>query len=247
MGHHAGEQCELSRRKWDFTGITEAQQLGSAVHPLAPREDPQTPSYVHITDRLAARYVCEGGAYRHPVCVWGASKEKNWILRSLGPVNSSTAPRQQTTREGGQTRGWTAERSGAARDYCRSAINHPTAENGVIAPDSKWHTSVSSVLSWCLPLCPTLSIIVNITQCQRQHPCLVCTTRWSYTHHDRGISVSSVGYVQPCPSYEITGLCLLRLSNNWKLRGVCQTAEEVLAQDLLQAECKADWANIAVT
>ena len=68
MGHHAGEQCKLSRRKRDFTGITEPQQLGCAVHPLASREDPQTPSNVHITDRLAACYVCVEGGRHIYVC-----------------------------------------------------------------------------------------------------------------------------------------------------------------------------------
>lgn len=48
MGHHVGEQCELSRKKGDFTGITEARQLGGG---LASREDLQTPSNVRIADR----------------------------------------------------------------------------------------------------------------------------------------------------------------------------------------------------
>lgn len=46
---------------------------------------PDTPSYVQITDRLATNCICarEGGC-------------------SLGPVNSSEACRQQTTKEQGQ-------------------------------------------------------------------------------------------------------------------------------------------------
>lgn len=55
-----------------------------------------------------------------------------------------------------------------------------------------------------------------------------------------GISVSSVGYVQSRPSYEITGPCLLHLNNNWKLRNGCQNAKEVLAQEGLDAECEVD-------
>lgn len=80
---------------------------GSAIHPLASKEDPQTPSYVHITDRLAACCVWRGSVYASGV--WSASKAKGWVEHSLWPVNSSGAPRQQTTGEGGQMRGRTVE------------------------------------------------------------------------------------------------------------------------------------------
>lgn len=35
-------------------------------------------------------------------------------------------------------------------------------------------------------------------------------------HSSSEISVSSVGYLQSCLSYEITGMCLLKLNNTWK-------------------------------
>lgn len=50
-------------------GLLRHSSWGVLFTPLASREDPQTPSCVRITDRLAARYVCEekrGGF----VCVW---------------------------------------------------------------------------------------------------------------------------------------------------------------------------------
>lgn len=42
-------------------------------------------------------------------CVWSAFKAKGWAQHTLWPVNSSRAPRQQTTGEGGQMTGRTAE------------------------------------------------------------------------------------------------------------------------------------------
>lgn len=39
-------------------GLLRHSSWGVLLTLLASREDPQTPSYVHIADRLAARYVC---------------------------------------------------------------------------------------------------------------------------------------------------------------------------------------------
>lgn len=234
MGHHAGEQCELSRRKWDFTGITEAQQLGRAVHPLASREDPQTPSYVHIADRLAARYVC---VWRGDVCACGVCLRQRAECSTHFGL-STVAGLPDNWLQGREVKWEVGQRSGnSASDYCRKKINHQAAVNGVIAPDNKWQISASDLVR--------ASLLGRIHNCKyytmseatpmlRLHREMKLHSPWT------GISVSSVGYVQSCPSYEITGLCLLHLNNNRKLRDVSQNAKEVLAQEGLHAECKAD-------
>lgn len=43
MRHHAGEQCKLSRRKGDFKGITEAQQLRVCYSPAGLQGRPTNP------------------------------------------------------------------------------------------------------------------------------------------------------------------------------------------------------------
>lgn len=81
-----------------------------------PREDPQTPSYVHIADRLAARYVCverDGGAGGIYACgVWSVF----WVQYSLWPVNSSRLP---DNRLQGREVKWRV--SGVAKQYLTTA------------------------------------------------------------------------------------------------------------------------------
>lgn len=109
LGYDVNKMDQLAGMKWAIMlessancpgereiskGLLRHSSWGCAVHPLAYREDPQTPSYVHISDRLAAHSVCEKAG------VWSASKAKSWVQHSLWPVNSSRARRQQTYKGG---------------------------------------------------------------------------------------------------------------------------------------------------
>lgn len=100
----------------------------------------------------------------------------------------------------------------AASDFCRNTIYHwATVNEWVIALDSGWQISVWLFLTWSLPLCSAASTYYTMSEATPMlglHHEMKLHSSWA------GISVSSAGYVQSCPSYEITGLCLLHLNNN---------------------------------
>lgn len=98
-------------------------------------------------------------------------------------------------------------------------INHQTAMNGLTADDSKWQISVSLSPSLPLPLCSTVSIIVIIAQCQRQHPCFMYTIRWSSTGRERGLVCHQLGMCNHVPVMRSQG-CACCISITTERKGV---------------------------
>lgn len=216
MGRQANRQCELSGRMWDFTGITGrlgGQQLGCAV--LFTHND--GPACRRTTSRAlseAASAQLSCSQRRHisssqSLCVCERVCIRAAAEKSLWPVNDSTAlylsDRVVTAW------GWSKGFKVVSTIYLQyGTIVSPDSSSvleGIAAIGSDWLVVIDSSLSaltWmaslCSPLvsCTAAPTIVNITQCHRQHPCLVYTPHHWMLKPWRRIGVSSVGYAPWC-------------------------------------------------
>ena len=162
-------------------------------------------------------------------------RRRGWVQHSLWPVNSSTAPRLQTT--GVREVRWEVGQ--------RSGIWLPPQRHESSACCEWSNSSWQKMTDFCVTTSDLVRAPSDSNHCKyytmsEATPLLRLSHEMKLHSSWTGISVSSVGYVQSCPSYEITGLSLQRLNNNWRLRDVSRNAKEVIAQEGLHAECKAD-------